>query len=204
MKREELRELHYIADIRDIRSIMSRGILCKNHADRFRHQSFALDSVQAARSRQELPNGGRIHDHAVLYLRARNATLYRIVMEKRVHCDYLCVLRIHPSVLNLVGAFMSDRNAACLHPPPRFGSVDEILPLIDLERLSAEFWTLHDDPIDVHRHREEMCAELLVPEKIPPNYVRGALVPGEAARLSLEASVPRMPVRIAPRFFFAK
>ena len=199
MLREDLKELHYIADIRNVGSILSKGILCKNQADKTQHSSFALESVQDVRARKKLPNSLSIHDHAVLYLWARNTTLFRIVAEKRIPLDSLCVLRVRPEVLDLEGAFLSDRNATCTFV--RFGTVEEILPNLNYDRIRATFWN-HADPIERQRHAEEMCAELLVPTAIPASFIGGACVPNASARTSFAEVAPDLPLHVSKDFFF--
>lgn len=86
MRREDLRELHYIAHIVDARSLMIRGIYCYHRAATVGHESFALEEVQRSRECKQV-YGESLHDYVNLYdpgqdgkrpgLRRPNAGQYR-------------------------------------------------------------------------------------------------------------------------------
>ena len=38
----------------------------------------------------------------------------------------------------------------------------------------ADYWTHPEDPIEQWRHKSMMCAEVLVPDVVPPSYINGA------------------------------
>jgi hypothetical protein len=57
MKRERLKELHYITPIANVRSILDLGILCFRLAQAIEHESFAMRTVQATREIKRVPGG---------------------------------------------------------------------------------------------------------------------------------------------------
>ena len=64
MEREELDELQYITPIVNVPSILLRGILSHKFADRFPHESVAMQEVQDRRTAKIVPGTGNhtLHD----------------------------------------------------------------------------------------------------------------------------------------------
>jgi len=195
MRREDLRELHYITPIANVPSIMVHGILCHSRAAKLRHLSVADPEVQSRRKEKRVPGGRRLHGYANLYICARNPMLYRR------HADHatLCVLCISPDVLDIEGTVVTDQNAASDHV--RFTPAPRGLAFIDGERVFAEYWT-HADTIEEWRHKSAMCAEVLVPDCVPPNCIVGAYVSCEKAAATLREYGFEHPVHVDPHMFF--
>lgn len=181
MERSDLKELYYITPIANIGSILDWGILCHASAARVEHDSIADQSVQALRSRVQVPGGARLHGYANLYLNARNAMLYRLAIhEGRI--DNLCVMGVAIEVLDFPGVMIADRNAA--DSIVRFYEVDKGLAALSKWELFANYW---DN--DVHRSR--MQAEVLVPGTVGPSTLTRAYVGSNIAKGRLERVVSR-------------
>src|SRR5215204_2118828 len=123
--RSELPELHCIAPMANVPSIVRHGILCHARAEPFEHVSIADPDVQARRAGKSVPNGLPLHRYANLYIDARNVMMY---VRKHRHLD-LCVVRVSTDVLDLPRVVISDRNPASGWA--RFGSSPAGLELID-------------------------------------------------------------------------
>jgi hypothetical protein len=165
--RSDLSELHYIAAISNVPSIMARGILSFRQTMAIRHVSVAMLEVQRIRAKRAIPGGRPLHDYVNLYLCATNPMLYR----RRDRHAELCVLRVSTEVLDLPGVVIADGNAASKYTafwPSPLG-----LGKIDSSLVFAEYWTDADQIAGWHKKRVK-CAEVLVPDSVDP---RLSLVP---------------------------
>ena len=111
----------------------------------------------------------------------------------------LCVLRIDPAVLELDGVIVTDRNAAS---HARFSPGSTGLSLIDLEQVFAEYWTHPGDELATDNHKKIKCAEVLVPSRIPPNYIVGAYISCVQSKRRLGEIAPQLSVTIDAHLFF--
>lgn len=198
MKRSRVQELHYIVPHSNIPSILEHGLLSHRRAERLRHHSVANPSVQAQRSRVRLPTGRNLLEYVNLYFDARNPMMYVI---QDAHLT-LAVLRIDPSVLDLPGAMISDGNAArglTRFAPP----TDDGFAIIDETAVFAEYWT-HADPQIQDERKRIRCAEVLVPDRIPPEYILGAYVSCQTACDALAESECEILVHISEHLFFRR
>lgn len=95
MQRHEIRELHYITSVRNLRSIARHGIRCHNRMTSTEHVSVANPGVQEIRAKKTIVGGGRLHDYANLYFDARNPMMYRL---RRIEGrGDLIVVRVSPN-----------------------------------------------------------------------------------------------------------
>ena len=85
----------------------------------------------------------------------------------------ICVLAVKASILNVNGCVVSDRNAAT--DLVKFYSVEDGIGEIDFEKVYAQYWT-HDNPFEQANHKAIKCAEILVPNCMPYEYIVGAYV----------------------------
>lgn len=107
MTHDELQELHFIAPIGNVPSIMKFGVLSHARAAKLQHCSIAMQEIQDRRVRVVVPGTGKkLHQYANLYLCARNPMLYM-----RKH-EEICVLAVSTDVLELPGVIITDQNAA--------------------------------------------------------------------------------------------
>jgi hypothetical protein len=168
MDRGEVKELHYITTIDNLDSILMRGILSHNRARRVKHTSVASESVQDIRRGKSVPNGSSLHSYANLYFDARNP-----MMSYLRDLPDLIVIRVSPDVLDIPDTIVSDGNAATqgtLFWPSPSGLVH-----LNSELIFATWWT---DP-DYMRYLEKKRvrnAEVLVPNLVPSEYVKGCYV----------------------------
>lgn len=174
MERTDVAELHYIAHIDNLDSILDHGILSRYRAKRLlggSMKSIANPEILARRDNRRIPGGLPLNRYANLFFNARNAMLYSMPLKQGIPFRNITVLRVDPSILYLPGIVITDINAAA-EESPSWHTVEEGLSLIDKEELFAEYWT-HDNPMEERYHRQRMMAEVLVPDVVPPKYILG-------------------------------
>jgi hypothetical protein len=192
----DVKELHYITPIENLPSILKHGILSHSRVESLDHKSVAMADVQARRAAKRIPGGRRLHEYANLYFNARNVMMFT---RSGQHRD-LCVLRIRPDVLQLEGVVITDRNAAtgiC-----RWGVYPDDLARLDHSRVFAERWNLHEDEMERLRHRAEMCAEALIPDRVLPEDIVGAYVSCTASAAKTRELTPNLAVTVNGYMFF--
>ena len=196
MNRCDITELHFIAPIANVPSIMRHGILSHKLACRIAHNSVDMPEIQERRKNKQIPGARTLHDYANLYFDAHNPMLSK----RRARNDEICVLRVDATVLDLPGVIIADCNASSGWV--LFSPVAEGLKIIDRDRVFAQYWTHPQDLCDEMRHKSEKCAEVLVPDHVMPRYLMGAYVANNRARLSFNAQVISLPVEINRSMFF--
>ena len=198
MTRAELRELGYIVPIDTVPSILQHGILSHSRAERVAHQSIALENVQDRRANVVVPGGRRLHEYANLYICAHNPML---LTRSGMHRD-ICVLRVDSAVVDLPNVVITDSNAASKYC--RFRPAPAGLAIVDRERTFADWWNHPGDQIEQWRHSAQKCAEVLVPNLVPPRYIDGAYVSCEQSRQRLNGLAPGLPIVINSNLFFQR
>jgi len=196
MRREELTELHYIVPIETVPSILRLGILSNRRARPLKPMSIAKPEVQGLRAKVRVPGGRALHEYANLYICARNPMMYK----RAVFHQNLCVLRVSTDVLDLAGVIVTDQNAASDYR--RFMPSPDGLALVDREMVFADDWTHPGNLPAFYRHRSVKCAEVLVPDLVPSQFVTGAYVSGEAGRTALAPCASTLPLTVNAEVFF--
>lgn len=186
-------ELHCIMPIGNVPSVLQHGILSHERAARLRHHSVAMQAMQDRRDVKTVPGGMRLHQYANLYFHARNPML-----SVRRHED-ICVLKVSTNVLGVAGTAITDQNAASKYV--RFFAPSQSA-LLDFDDIFARDWTHPDDQIREWRHKSRKCAEVLVPHRVPPGMLVGAIVADAAARDRLNQAGFALLIVIDPDFFF--
>ncbi|WP_091114997.1 DUF4433 domain-containing protein [Nocardioides psychrotolerans] len=180
--------LYNITSIKNLKSIVSRGILCHDEAAKIDHDDVSDLGVQEHRE--------DLHRFASLYFNPRNAMLIRL--HKWEHRE-LVVLRVSPAVLDLPGVLVSDGNAASSRSQRWSGL--EGLAHIDLDRIYARSWTTPNG--DVHEEAKRiMQAEVLVPRSIPPRCVMGVRAPSRRILHEARQAAPQWPGEVDGTLFF--
>ena len=195
MNPKDLLELHYITPLANLPSILERGLLSHRRAAKRPHHSVALADVQDRRASKTVPGGLKLHEYANLYFHARNPMLSR----RRAQHRELGVLSVSKRVLERPGVVVTDRNASSDYV--RFAAGVEGLSIVDEKLVFAEYWT-HDDRIEYLRHKSIKCAEVLVPERIDPTFVRGVYVSCAESEEAVKAVAPTLKTKVSPHLFF--
>jgi len=174
---------------------MQDGILSHVCAARLQHQSVAMEVIQDRRARVRIPGGRRLHEYANLYVCGRNPMLYKRLNQHQV----MCVLSVSIDALDLEGVVITDSNASSDYV--RFAAAPDGIRIVDQGRTFAEYWT-DQDPIQQLRKKAAKCAEVLVPDRIDPRFIRRAYVSCDQAKADIEALSTGLQVVIDRHLFF--
>ncbi len=196
MNRADILELHYIAPIENVLSMMRHGILSNRRATQVPHASVAMEEVQDRRRNKQIPGARPLHDYANLYFDAHNPMLSK----RRDQNDMICVMRIDHAVLDVPGVIVADCNAASDYV--RFYTMEAGIQALDRDLVIARFWTNASDPFEAMRHKSIKCAEVLVPEVLQPIFLIGAYVANTRAFQAFELLGAGLPVKINGGMFF--
>ena len=180
MNRSDVTELHFIAPIENVPSILTHGLLCHNLAKDLPHQRIDDWEVQANRINKAVPGTNKkLHDFANLYFDAHNPMLSR----RRNENNTICVLRFAATVIDLPDVIVTDRNAA--KDWARFYPTENGLSMLNAERIFAADWRDPDQYVYWDK-KGAKCAEVLVPDKVEPHYIFGAYVANQTAMIAFQ------------------
>lgn len=189
---------HYILPLKNLRSVLTHGILSPEKAQHYNQTGPSLLDV-AARSEKRaditIPGGLRLTRYANLYIHARNRHLYR----HKDRADQLCILAVSKRVLEIDGAVVTDQPAESdfvrFYPPSQ---IDQL----DFESILAENRDHPADPIATWRHAAQTCAEVLIPHVVPPDYIEGGIVVSDSIGTMLARHLPDFELNVDPTLFF--
>jgi hypothetical protein len=198
LRRDELKELHYIAHVDNLHSICSRGLLSHRKAAALAHRSVADPEVQDRRKGKRVPGGLLLHDYANLYMTARNPMLYKLAKHDG-YMDELCVVKVSHEVLDLPEVVIADMNAASSYC--RFYPAPQGLSDVDSSRVFRHYWT-DGDALEQWHCKKAKCAEVLVPGRVEPTYLTGVCVGTSAAKAAVEAQSASLRLVKDPELFF--
>ena len=193
MDRERVTELHYITPLANLASIYEHGLVCHTTAAAMRHESVALEEVQGLRAAKAVPRGLPLHEYVNLYFDARNAMMFRI------RSSNLVVIRISPTVLDWDGVVIADGNAA--NRPTFFLPSPKGLQDLVEERVYAERWDV-GDIWEKHERKRQRQAEVLVPNRIPPDAVIGVFARTNSVAERCRTEAPNWPVEVNLHVYF--
>lgn len=198
MDRSDVKELYFIALISNVQSIIKHGILSHNKSVKLPHDdSIAMQEMQEKRKIKKIPGTNKkLHDFANLYFDAHNPMLSR----RRDQNAEICVLRINAKVIGLPNVIIADRNASSDYV--RFYPVSRGLAAIDKDRLFARYWTHRDNQYEEWAHKSVKCAEVLVPDKVEPQYILGIYVANQTALDTIKKLRTDLTVCIKSDIFF--
>ena len=170
MKRADVKELHYITPINNLRSIFQYGILCHHKAEKVLHQSIADPVIQNRREKIVIPGGKRkLHDYVNLYFNARNPMMFK---RKDMH-EELVILQINPAILDESEVVISDGNASSGYV--KFYASPEGLGHLDKSLIYANNWT-NRDVFQYWASKRAICAEVLVLHSVAARLIKGIYV----------------------------
>lgn len=181
--------LYNINSLNNLKSILEHGILSKNELIRrnISYQDLSNHSVQDKRDCKYVLNRRTLHDYANLYFDARNPMLFNLVSNKNI--NELCVLCVDKMVLDIPETVVTDRNAAAFLAV--FEKPENAFDRLNYDLIFARYWN-DGDELSTYHKKQIKCAEVLVYNRIDPQYIKGVLVPNENAKqlaLSLELNL---------------
>ncbi len=118
---------------------------------------------------------------------------------RQLHRD-LCVIRIKKEILAHPNTVIADQNASSNYV--RFSSGRDGLRLIDKNTIFARSWKHPDDQIAEWRHGSAMCAEVLIPDSVPPEYILGVYASCEESAEAIISLLPDLDVVVNGDLFF--
>lgn len=195
MRRQDIPEFHHITAFANVASVLSLGILSHDRAKGRQRVDIADPEVQERRRAVRVPTGRPLHTYACSYVDARNAMLFRLLREGRTD---LAVMSIDVAVLDLDNVVVTDRNAAsgvALFYDPTAG-----IDALERDAVFATWWNQDRDTM------QRRCAEVLVPERIPPELISHIYVASRSAVDDLRrvAGDLTVDVRVNARLFFGE
>ena len=190
-----LREFHCIMPIANVASVMKYGLLSYERAKKLKHRSVAMPDIQERRDMVRIPGGRKLHHYAHLYLDARNP----MISKRKNEAGTICILRISTRACHIEGAVFADRNASSCYV--RFLAFNQV-DLLDLEAIYSRDWR-YPDEIAYFIHKSKKCAEFLVPDRLPPEFIEGAFVVNIAAKRHLQEIGFILPIEIDADLFFS-
>ena len=191
----KLSEFQNIMPVENIPSVLNNGILSNYLSHRLSHKSVALEDVQEKRDKVRIPGGLSLHRYANVYFHARNP----MMSCRRSEAPQLCILRVSVDILKINGAVITDQNAASRYV--RFWPPSGIEAL-NLDYIFADNWKHPENEIEEWRHSSAKCAEVLIPDKIAPDYLIGAYAVDSAVKLRMQNLNFNLPITINPDLFF--
>jgi ssDNA thymidine ADP-ribosyltransferase, DarT len=195
MNRTEVTELHYLAPIANVRSIMERGLLSHHRASRLSRIDISMQEVQDTRAKKHVPGGLSLHDYVNLYFNGRN----KMMAKRRPLHDRICVLRVRTAALEIEGGVIADQNASSKYA--LFMASPAGLRKLDHDEVFVRSWKFPNDQIREWRLGSKVCAELLVPHQLPPEYIFGAFVHHATTQALFQATGANIPCVINPDVF---
>lgn len=109
------------------------------------------------------------------------------------------MLQVSTDVLDLDGVVVTDRNAASGYA--RFYESAAGLASLDRDLVFAEWWT-HPDYYEQLRRGSITCAEILVPDRVPPEFIQGIYVSGPEPQARVGSEQSAVPVTVNRQLFF--
>ena len=195
MKRSDITELHYITPIANLSSIVQSGILSNKRATKIKHVSVAMEEIQVKRRQKRIPGAGYLHDYVNLYFDAHNPMLSK----RRDKNNEICILRVNPEILNIPGVIIADCNAASAYA--KFLTVEEGISSLDKEQVYAKYWN-HEDLFEKWARGSKKCAEVLIPDLVPSEYINGIYVIHQDVQKEILLLRISLPVTIDSGIFF--
>lgn len=158
-----------IMPLENMPSVIDNGILSYYKSKSIKHTSVALEGVQERREQVKIPNGGKLHSYANMYFSCRNPMMYK----RKDNAENLCILAISTEVLNIDGCVLSDQNSST--DLVKFYTPEDGLNHINFDLVFAQYWNI-GDYYEQRKRKAIKCAEILVPDCVPYDYIIGAFV----------------------------
>jgi O-acetyl-ADP-ribose deacetylase (regulator of RNase III) len=197
-KKPEIKSLYYITHIENLPSILTHGILSHRRVNEFGlpYKPIYDTEIVGHRRLKNTPDGRSLWEFANVYFQARNPMLYRVIHEKS--SKEIVVLGVQPRVLGNPGSVITDGNAA--NNATNFFDYSQGMNAIaeNWETINGEWWSAVDGS------KRRIMAECLVPDEIPPGYIRSIYVANHEVAEQVRAIIaPReLPVVPEPSVFF--
>lgn len=154
--------LFYMASIKNIEGIISKGILSHNiaHEERLTKVDISNQQVNQRRNRNEPVFNRNIHDYAPLYINPKNPMQF--VLHKRGLRESLVLIKVNPNILLKEDVIFSDGNAAS-YKTNFYSDIDDFNKL-NWTCINDTYWVNYTDG------KRFRCSEVLVHKQIQQYY----------------------------------
>ena len=192
---KNLNSLYYICHIDNLGSILDSGIFSRAAMSDKNHTDIHNTEVLQRRLDKQTPAGKTLNKYVNLYFQPRNAMLYRLICNDPR--ENFIILQISPSVMDIGGAYMSDKNAS-VYDANFFPAKKANLQHIDEKIFKKEYWTDSDDS------KKKLMAEVLVPGEISTDKIIGIYVANKEAQDKVQklANEKNLSLSVESRMFF--
>ncbi|MCX7090706.1 MAG: DarT ssDNA thymidine ADP-ribosyltransferase family protein [Legionellales bacterium] len=189
IKSDQIDSLYYIVDTRNLLSILEKGILAHDTAQKTgvysKQHDISDQGVQRVRRDKNFfsPRSKikrKLHTYANMYIQPHNAMM--VVVQREISREHLCVLRIDGKILRdrQSEVVITTKNAAC-HRARFFAPKDwapspftaRALTSSLLSGLPSKKWA---GRAAFQSSKQSRQSEVLFPEKIEPGYINGVYV----------------------------
>lgn len=184
-----------IQAISNIPSIIQYGILSNENAQSIVHKSIALQDVQQKRDNVKIPNGMKLHQYANLYFDFWNPMLSKL----RSKNNEICILKIDATILDISNVIVSDRNAASNYV--NFYTAKEGISILNFKKIFDKYWVV-PDYFEALENKAVKCAEILVPNVVPFDYIIAVAVINEKNANILKQQGMNKRIIVQPSAFF--
>lgn len=195
LKSEQITSLYYIVNIKNLLSILDKGILAHDKAQKDlvydEQHDISNQGVQSIRRDKQFisprsKKKRKLHAYANTYIQPHNAMM--VVVQKEMSREDLCVLRIDGQILRdrQSEVVITTKNAAC-HRARFFAPKDwapspftaRALTSSLLSGLPSKKWA---GRAGFQASKQSRQSEVLFPEKIDPCYINGVYVHNDAIK----------------------
>jgi len=196
----KIRGLYYITHIKNLPSILEKGILSHSKviSENISFTPIYDEGIVTNRRDRKAPNGRILWEFANLYFQPRNAMLYRILLSSDISPSDIVIIGLKLNeILKREDIYVTDGNAAS--PYTKFFSSKEINKHIGaiLKQTDREWWS------DVDSSKRKIMAECLVPDKVGPECISEIYVPTKTVLDKVRSICgEKIPVIFEPRLFF--
>jgi O-acetyl-ADP-ribose deacetylase (regulator of RNase III) len=195
-----IRELFYITHVNNIKSILEKGILCHKRIEDsgITYERIYNKDVVSRREAITVPDGRSLWSFANLYFQARNPMLYTVVRNNPL--DQIAVVGVDKGILDRPDIFLATGNAA--HSQTEIVPASQkksALPTI-IRNVNRIYWN------EVDGSKRTIMAECLVPDFVPPHFIRSIYFGDYKAKYATKTSVGHLgadiPFMLVPGMFF--
>lgn len=192
MRKINVKSLYYITHIKNLPSILQRGILSHQKVEELAvtYQPIYDSLIVGKRKEKYTHEQNSLWEYANLYFQPRNPMMYRVIQEKDKRD--IAVVGIKPGVLQIEGGLITDGNAA--NYPTQFFSVTKGIEALEKQWkiIQNDWWNDQDGS------KRKIMAECLIPQQISPEFIHSIFVVDYVAKKRVESIVASAKVNIVP------
>lgn len=190
--------LFNLCPLENAASVIQIGLLSHDNAAKIVHADVSNQVVQLRRESKTVHNGLPLHNYANLYFDYRNPMFYKLCQQNDP--ARLAVIAFDCSVLDLPGCVLADRNASSDYAS--FFAPLEGLEAIRFDLVYARYWRDGIDTVEDMEHKAIKNAEALIPDAVPPSFIRGVFVYDEEAKARLAPYLEEAKIAVRPKIYF--